>query len=65
MVFSGGFAVLVTTDQNLRYQQNLKDRRIAVVVLMSASWPRIAQQTDRVVDAIKALGTGDYIEVEI
>jgi hypothetical protein len=65
MVFSGGFAVLVTTDQNLRYQQNLKDRRIAVVVLMSASWPRIAQQTDRVVNAIKALGTGDYIEVEI
>jgi hypothetical protein len=32
---------------------------------MSASWPRIAQQTSRVVDAIKALGTGDYVEVEI
>jgi hypothetical protein len=32
---------------------------------MSASWPRIAQQTDKVVDAIKALGTGDYVEVEI
>jgi hypothetical protein len=57
--------VLVTTDQNLRYQQNLKDRTIAVVVLMSASWPKIAHHTDRVVDAIKALGTGDYIEVEI
>jgi predicted nuclease of predicted toxin-antitoxin system len=60
-----GFEVLVTTDQNLRYQQNLKERTIAVVVLMTTSWPRIAQQTDRVVDAIKALGTGDYIEVEI
>jgi predicted nuclease of predicted toxin-antitoxin system len=60
-----GFEVLVTTDQNLRYQQDLKERTIAVVVLMTTSWPRIAQQTDRVVDAIKALGTGDYIEVEI
>ena len=59
------FEVLVTTDQNLRYQQNLKDRTIAVVVLMSASWPKIAHHTDRVVDAIKALGTGEYIEVEI
>jgi hypothetical protein len=59
------FEVLVTTDQNLRYQQNLKDRTIAVGVLMSASWPKIAHHTDRVVDAIKALGTGDYIEVEI
>ena len=60
-----GFEVLVTTDQNLRYQQDLKERTIAVVVLMTTSWPRIAQQTDKVVDAIKALGTGDYIEVEI
>ena len=60
-----GFELLVTTDQNLRYQQDLKERTIAVVVLMTTSWPRIAQQTDRVVDAIKALGTGDYIEVEI
>jgi hypothetical protein len=32
---------------------------------MSASWPRIARQTDRVVDTIKALGTGNYIEVQI
>lgn len=60
-----GFNVLVTTDQNLRYQQNLKDREIAVVVLMSASWPRISKQTDKVTEAIKELGTGDYIEIEI
>ena len=30
---SAGFEVLVTTDKNIRYQQNLKDRQIAVVVL--------------------------------
>jgi len=35
------FEVLVTTDTNLRYQQNLGSRRIAVVVLSSPSWPRI------------------------
>ena len=60
-----GFEVLVTTDQSLRYQQNLKDREIAVVVLMSASWPRISKQADKVAQAIKELGTGDYIEIEI
>lgn len=60
-----GFEVLVTTDQNLRYQQNLKSRKIAVVVLMSASWPRISKQTVKVAQAINVLGTGDYIEVEI
>ena len=60
-----GFEVLVTTDQNLRYQQNLKTRSIAVVVLMSASWPRISKQTDKVARAIEALGSGDYVEVEV
>ena len=30
---ANGFEVLVTTDSNLKYQQNLKSRRIAVVVL--------------------------------
>ena len=60
-----GFEVLVTTDQNLRYQQNLKSRKIAVVVLMSASWPRISKQTVKVAEAINVLGTSDYIEVEI
>jgi predicted nuclease of predicted toxin-antitoxin system len=60
-----GFEVLVTTDQNLRYQQNLKDRRIAVVVLMTASWPRISKKADKVAAAIEGAGSGDYIEVEV
>lgn len=35
------YAVLVTTDQNLEYQQNLRERKIAVMVLCSTSWPRM------------------------
>ena len=60
-----GFELLVTTDQNLRYPQNLKDRKIAVVVLMTASWPRISKQVGKVAAAIEGAGSGDYIEVEI
>jgi len=60
-----GFEVLVTTDQNLRYQQNLKNRTIAIVVLMSASWPRIKKRADNIAQTINALGKSDYIEVEI
>ena len=33
---AAGFAVLVITDQNLRYQQNLTGRQIAIVVLGKA-----------------------------
>lgn len=34
----------ITTDQNLRYQQNLAERTIAILVLLSASWPRIQKR---------------------
>ena len=33
------YEVLITTDQNIRYQQNLTRRRLAVIVLLSTAWP--------------------------
>jgi hypothetical protein len=60
-----GFAVLVTTDSNLKYQQNLSGRRIAVVTLLSTSWPRIERAAPSVLRAISASSPGSYIEVEI
>jgi len=63
--FEADFEVFVTTDQNLRYQQNLKNRTIAIVVLTSASWPRIDKKAAEIAQAINTLGKGDYVEVEI
>ena len=61
---SEGFEVLITTDQNLKYQQNLKGRQIAIVVLMTTSWPKIEEQVGQVVEVINSMKPGDYIEVE-
>lgn len=61
----GGYEVLVTTDQNLKYQQNLLERKIAIVVLRSTSWPRIQNVIDHVIDAIDSAGPGAYAEVTI
>jgi hypothetical protein len=36
-----GYELLITTDQHLRYQQHLANRQLAVLVLLSTSWPRI------------------------
>ena len=36
-----GYDLFVTTDQNLRYQQNLTGRRLAILVLRTTSWPRM------------------------
>ena len=60
-----GFEVLVTTDRNLKYQQNLANRRIAIVVLLSASWPRIRQVVPAITQAIEAAAPGSYLEVTV
>lgn len=60
-----GFEVLITTDQNLRYQQNLRERKIAIVVLMTTSWPRIQKNIATVVESINGVKAGDYLEVAI
>ena len=44
-----GFDMLITTDQNLRYQQNLMSWKISIVVLLTTSWPRIKNHIDTVV----------------
>jgi|ERR671939_851447 predicted nuclease of predicted toxin-antitoxin system len=59
-----GFDVLITTDQNLRYQQNLSGRRIGVIVLMTTSWPRIKKNAVLVVQAIDNLHPGSYEEID-
>lgn len=61
----GAIAMLVTTDSNLKYQQNLTSRRIAIVVHTSPSWPRIQRIFGSVVRAIGRASAGSHTEVEI
>ncbi len=60
-----GYDLLVTTDQNLRYQQNLTTRQIAILVLRSTSWPRIQQHVDAIRTAVEQTVSGAYAEVDI
>ena len=60
-----GFELMITTDQNLRYQQNLDERPIGIIVLMSTSWPRIQDKIDDVIAAVDGLPPGGYAEVTI
>lgn len=59
------FSVLVTTDQNLRYQQNLTSRNIAIIVLTTTSWPRIEREVQGVVKAVDSAAPGSYVKVPI
>lgn len=59
------YQILITTDQNLKHQQNLADRQIAIIVLLSTSWPRIQQKVDNIQTAVDAITLGDYKELPI
>ena len=62
---AAGFDVLVTTDKNMRYQQNLSTRAIAIVVLGNAQWPVLRLHAVHVAAAIRAATPGSFIQVDI
>lgn len=62
---AAGFEVLLTTDKNMRYQQNLTGRRIAFVVIGNQQWPVLRRYVGRVVAAVDAATPGSFTEVEI
>ena len=57
------FDLLVTTDQQLKYQQNLSGRKLSVLVLMTTSWPRIQLRIPQILEAIDHISPGEYLEV--
>ena len=59
------FDVFITTDQNLRYQQNLSGRALAILVLTTTSWPRIRRHVTLVAAAVASLKPGDFKVVNI
>ena len=60
-----GYEVLITTDQNMRYQQNLETWAIGIVVILSNRWPLIQPRVGDVRAAVAASKPGELIEVVI
>ena len=62
---AGLYDVLVTTDQNIKHQQNLAGRRIAIVVLLSTAWPRIQRRIGEIAKAVDAAQPGLLVEIPV
>ena len=60
-----GYQLLLSTDKNIRYQQNPSSRKIALVVLGNSQWPMVQLHLDKIVAAVNACTPGSYSEVEI
>ena len=53
-----GFDVFLTADKNMRFQQNLAGRKIAIVVLSTPQWPVVRLHPERIAAAVNAAATG-------
>jgi len=62
---AAGFDLFLTTDKNLRHQQNLTGRKIAIVVLGKGRWRLIRLRLAEIAAAVNAAKPGSYVEVEI
>ncbi len=58
-----GFDVFVTADRNLSYQQNLKDRRLAIVLLPSGQRPEVEPHLPAVIAAVDGSEPGDFVDL--
>jgi predicted nuclease of predicted toxin-antitoxin system len=57
------FDVFITTDQNLRYQQNLSGRNLAILVLPTTSWPKLQGVTEIILSVLNKIQPGEYREL--
>jgi hypothetical protein len=58
------FDAIVTTDQSMRYQQNLAARRLAILVLPTTNWRKIQIHQSEILKAIERLRPGEVVELE-
>lgn len=62
---AAGFEVFLTTYRNIRYQQNLTDRKIAIVVPGKGRWRLIRARPPQIVATVSAAAPGSCTEIEI
>jgi hypothetical protein len=56
----GLFDLLITTDKNIRCQQNLSGRRLAIIALPTTSWPKLQLHIPEIVAAVASIRPGEY-----
>jgi hypothetical protein len=61
---ASSFDVLITTDQNLPYQQNLTGLSLAVLMLPTTSWPRRRMHLEEIATAVDAISPGAVHRLE-
>ena len=61
----GEFDLFITSDQNLRYQQNLTGRRIAILELSTNDISRIQTASSLIEDALEKIQLNEFRQLTI
>ena len=59
------YDLFITSDQNLRYQQNLADRKIAILELSTNDWATIRRHLASVIARIDAMQPGEFARFDV
>lgn len=62
---NAGFDVLITCDQNIQYQQNFTDRKLAVLILSSNHWPSLRPRAAKIATAVDFVQRGAVVRLDI
>ena len=58
-----GFDLLVVADKNMRYQQDLSKRRIAILELWTNHRPTLEQHSERIRSAVSQIAPGELVQL--
>ena len=62
---AAGFEIVITADQNIRYQQNLSGRRLSLVVVSTNHWPTLRGSIGLILETLGLVTSGSYYEVAV
>ena len=63
-LIDGDFDIIITGDKNLRYQQNLAGRKVAIIELPFTRFDSLQPLLTKIRDAVDAAQAGDYLQIE-
>ena len=62
-LMDGKFSILITTDKNLPFQQNLQKQQVSVFILPSNDVPSVIELLSRIEEAVQIVSPGEFIQL--
>ncbi|MBH8572001.1 hypothetical protein I8752_02925 [Nostocaceae cyanobacterium CENA369] len=65
MRIDGVYDIFLTSDKNLKYQQNLSRRSIAIIELPTNRLKLLSTITDKILAEVESISSGMYVQISL